>query len=182
MEQHYDQLHQQQNWQHMLTGAPASGETAQERHSADCVVAVSSTSSQAIPTEEGRSREDEKHGTTQAAELTARGVLRYLHAGQACPACDCPVKWEAAYRCTRCQVLHHVRCLSQAISLTPAASIPAEPTRATTCFPCSLTMYEQEEENLSADFEEGGMSRQHTSARTDIGRRGAEEEGEEVTS
>ena len=179
MQQHYDRLHQQQNWQQMLTGAPALGETAQERHSADCVVAVSSTSSLAIPTEEGRSGEDEKHGTTQATELTARGVLRYLHAGLSCPACECPVKWEAAYRCTRCQVLHHVPCLSQAISLTPTASIPAQPARATTCFPCSLAMNDEQGEILSADSREGGMPRQHARARADIGL-GEKEEEEEL--
>ena len=137
LQQHYDRLHQQQNWQDILTGT--SGEPARERHSADCVVAVPSTSSQAIPTKEGRSGEDEKHGTTQAAELTARGVLRYLHAKLSCPACHCPVKWEAAYRCTQCQVLHHVRCLSQSIHLTPSTAIPAHTARSPTCFPCSLT-------------------------------------------
>ena len=142
LQQHYNRLHQMQNWQEFLAGT--SGETARERHSADCV-ALASTSSQAIPTKEGRSREDEKQSATQAANLIARGVLRYLHARHTCPACTCPVKWEAAYRC---QILHQVRCLSQAILLTSSSAIPTHASHATTCFPCSLPPPNPDEEEV----------------------------------
>ena len=63
------------------------------------------------PTKEGERGEGEGEGTAQANALSAQGVLRELHCPLRCPSCNLHRNSEAAYICTKCQSMYHVRCM-----------------------------------------------------------------------
>ena len=128
MDDYYNRLHQTRDWQKLL-----HGEHDACRHSAACAV-LDPSASQANPTEEGGSWEDQGRAHAQAAALSARGVLRPLYDAAVCPACGFGMQSEAAYACMSCDKRYHVRCLG-----TKAAQPPArQQAFLTTCFLCSV--------------------------------------------
>ena len=66
---------------------------------------------QADPTKEGESWGYKGESTAQAAALAAQGVLRPLYDSTHCPSCTLTMHKEAAYKCTKCSSIYHVRCM-----------------------------------------------------------------------
>ena len=135
LQKHYNALHQGQDWAKILTtGASSSnsGETV-EQATTSCFSACVTLSS-AEPRNEGESKESEHKAEKQIVDLTARGLLRYIHSTTVCPTCQCKIEKEAAYNCSECQNQYHVRCLS-----TTSYPIQAQnPIWTPLCFICSL--------------------------------------------
>ena len=52
---------------------------------------------------------------SQLSELRALGILRPLLDTPVCPRCKATIKPEAAYRCSGCSDLFHVRCLHRTL-------------------------------------------------------------------
>ena len=107
MDDYYNRLHQSQSWEAML-----QGENAGSRQSVDCAVSLT-TVSRPKPTEEGERRETEYGNTAQATELSALGIARPLYDLTQCMVCQRRMLQEAAYRCSACRRLCHVRCLAK---------------------------------------------------------------------
>ena len=55
---------------------------------------------------------------SQLSQLRALGIPRPLHDGPPCPRCRAPIKAEAAYICSGCSELFHVRCLHRTLDET----------------------------------------------------------------
>ena len=52
---------------------------------------------------------------SQLSELRALGLLRPLHDSPSCPRCKATIRAEAAYVCSGCSDLFHVRCLHRVL-------------------------------------------------------------------
>ena len=87
----------------------------------------------AEPTEEGESRGSKGESTAQEAALIAHGVLRPLYDSTECPACGHMMQQEAAYKCSKCQKIYHVRCMGHSASIGSRQLLYG-----TMCFLCTL--------------------------------------------
>ena len=108
---YYNRLHQQTDWEAHLLGGHALA-----RQAAACAVLPLSVPL-ANPTEEGESRGSKGESTAQEAALIAHGVLRPLYDSTECPACGHMMQLEAAYKCSKCQKIYHVRCMGHSASV-----------------------------------------------------------------
>ena len=73
----------------------------------------------AEPTQEGGAPGDEETRGEALRLLHAKGLVLPLGGGRDCPACDLPIRFEAAYPCSKCLALVHVRCLQVQSNQTP---------------------------------------------------------------
>ena len=125
-EAHYARLHQIVPWDDCLSTQPDSPTVVcssprgipnsclrQPTQRAQCLSASVATakSSYPEPTKEGEGKEDE-HGATEALRLlNVRQLVRPLGGGRECPACLGSLNFEAAFKCSVCLQVVHVRCL-----------------------------------------------------------------------
>ena len=125
---YYNRLHQQIDWETHLLGGHAEG-----RHDSAACAVLPPSAPQADPTKEGESWGDKGESTAQAAALAAQGVLRALYDSTHCPSCTLPMQKEAAYKCTKCRSIYHVRCMGH------YASVGNRQLRyGTMCFLCTM--------------------------------------------
>jgi hypothetical protein len=104
---YYNRLHQEKDWEALLLG-----EHARDRQASTCAVLPPSVSIMK-PTKEGENLESEGGCTAQELALIAQGVQRNMYDKTRCPSCDQTMQQEAAYRCRKCTLTHHVRCMGQ---------------------------------------------------------------------
>ena len=77
----YNELHQAQDWEKILTHSRESVGDA----SSSCLAACSTFTSAEPRLAEGGSKVNETQAARQIEELAARGVLRYINSSKNCP-------------------------------------------------------------------------------------------------
>ena len=125
LDEFYNRLHHQKNWESLLLSQESAGTPGEHAG-----VQASASSAAAGPKVPGASstQEEESPGTegrpdALLGDLAARGVLRDATSHSECPCCSFPMRHEAAYACTECNKVSHVRCLATAPQSTAACTI-----------------------------------------------------------
>ena len=117
--------------------------------------AAKAKSSVPEPTKEGEGKEDEQKAAEALGLLNVRQLVRPLGGGRECPACSARLLYEAAYVCSRCQLLVHVRCLQVENLFPPNASSQMGPIYSSACVRCQPECVSTVEPNL--DFGSPGL-------------------------
>jgi hypothetical protein len=125
LDDYYNRLHQLTNWEQMIgaTGGPADSQAS--------VSSLELAARLSLPeADEGRRKgESEQARSKEFTDLDALGLRRRLYDSTKCTTCLHAMAHEAAYRCTTCHRLLHIRCLALHPAPSPAK---AQPERYTT--------------------------------------------------
>jgi hypothetical protein len=115
LDDYYSRLHMILDWDDLLSGAPLPQGMTASSEANSLAAGFPAPLSDALEATAEAVRGADEAQESQLPELRALGLLRHLHQTPSCPRCKAPIKAEAAYRCSGCSHLFHVRCLHRVL-------------------------------------------------------------------
>ena len=115
LDDYYARLHMLLDWDDLLAGNPMPQGMTDSSKANSLAAGFPVPLSNALEATTEAVRGVDEAQESQLSELRALGLLRPLYAAPVCPRCRAAIKSEAAYVCSRCSDLFHVRCLHRAL-------------------------------------------------------------------